>query len=375
MVCLSSVFWHKSCPLFRKWLLLNEGDKQPIRFFWMNFRRFLLAITLIVALPMPALFAAAEGTAPSSANHKSNDHGGKHKHSGLTQDAVPLFFKYTVETDVFDKNGDPVIDKDGKPEKKEKLIFAITNSMVVTWIVALGLILVAQIATKKPKLVPSGLQNFVEWIVESLVEFFESILGAKLARETFWFFGTIFIFILFSNWFGLVPGVGTIGWTNEDYGFFHSHHLDAPLFRGVNADLNMTASMALFFFILWIYWSLKAIGPGGFFFHIFNVKGHGFTVMGIFLLLIYIFVGLVEIVSISVRPVALMFRLYGNVFAGENILETVMALGGPYFGWLLVLPFYFLELLVGLVQALVFALLTAVFTSLMCSHHDDEHAH
>ena len=76
------------------------------------------------------------------------------------------------------------------------------------------LILVAQIATKKPKLVPSGLQNFVEWIVESLIGFFEGILGAKLARETFWFFGTIFIFILFSNWFGLIPGVGTVGWTN-----------------------------------------------------------------------------------------------------------------------------------------------------------------
>ena len=84
--------------------------------------------------------------------------------------------------------------------------------MVVTWIVALGLILVAQIATKKPKLVPSGLQNLVEWIVETLVNFFGGILGDKLAKQTFWFFGTAFIFILFSNWFGLVPGVGTVGW-------------------------------------------------------------------------------------------------------------------------------------------------------------------
>jgi F-type H+-transporting ATPase subunit a len=97
--------------------------------------------------------------------------------------------------------------------------------------------------------------------------------------------------------------------------------------------------------------------------------------MGVFIFFIYIFVGVVEVVSISVRPIALMFRLYGNIFAGENILETVMALGGPYFGWLAVLPFYFLELLVGFVQALVFALLTAVFTSLMCSHHDEEHEH
>ena len=379
MGCVSPVFWHKSRPLFRKWLLFYEGSKQPIRYFWMNFRRFLLAITLIVALPMPALFAAADGNAASSnetaANHGDDAHGHEEGHHSLPKNAVPLFFEYKVDVQVVDETGEPVMRKDGKPETKEKLVFAITNSMVVTWIVALGLILVAQIATKKPKLVPSGLQNFVEWIVESLIGFFEGILGAKLARETFWFFGTIFIFILFSNWFGLIPGVGTVGWAHGDPGFFHSEHLSAPLFRGVNADLNMTAAMALFFFALWIFWSLKAIGPGGFFLHIFNVKGHGFTVMGIFLLLIYIFVGVVEVVSISVRPVALMFRLYGNVFAGENILETVMALGGPYFGWLAVLPFYFLELLVGFVQALVFALLTAVFTSLMCSHHDEDHAH
>ncbi len=378
MGCVSPIFWHKSPPLFSKWLLFHEGSKQPIRFFWMNFRRFLLAITLIVALPMPALFAAADGNAASStetaANHGDDAHGHEGGHHGLPKNAVPLFFEYKVDVQVFDDAGEPVM-KDGKPETKEKLVFAITNSMVVTWIVALGLILVAQIATKKPKLVPSGLQNFVEWIVESLIGFFEGILGAKLARETFWFFGTIFIFILFSNWFGLIPGVGTVGWAHGNPGFFHSEHLSAPLFRGVNADLNMTAAMALFFFALWIFWSLKAIGPGGFFLHIFNVKGHGFTVMGIFLLLIYIFVGVVEVVSISVRPVALMFRLYGNVFAGENILETVMALGGPYFGWLAVLPFYFLELLVGFVQALVFALLPAVFTSLMCSHHDEDHAH
>jgi len=90
--------------------------------------------------------------------------------------------------------------------------------------------------------------------------------------------------------------------------------------------------------------------------------------------LVFIFVGLIEVVSIGVRPVALTFRLYGNVFAGENILETVLA-SSKYFGWLAVLPFYLLELLVGLVQALVFALLTSVFTALMCEHHDKDHAH
>jgi len=248
----------------------------------------------------------------------------------------------------------------------------ITNSMVVTIVVALLIILVAQAATSNVQLIPSGLQNFVELLVESLYGFFESILGPDMVKQTFWFFGTIFIFILFSNWFGLIPGLGTIGWAEPGQ---HSEHITEPLLRGVNADLNMTLGMAALFMVLWLYWSIKAIGVGGFLGHIFNVKGHGAGFFGIFLVVVFIFVGLIEVVSIGVRPVALTFRLYGNIFAGENILETVMALGGPYFGWLAVLPFYVLEILVGLVQALVFALLTSVFTALMCEHHGEEHAH
>jgi len=208
-------------------------------------------------------------------------------------------------------------------------------------------------------------------LVESLYGFFESILGPDMVKQTFWFFGTIFIFILFSNWFGLIPGLGTIGWAEPGQ---HSEHITEPLLRGVNADLNMTLGMAALFMVLWLYWSIKAIGVGGFLGHIFNVKGHGSGFFGIFLVIVFIFVGVIEVVSIGVRPMALTFRLYGNVFAGENILETVMKLGGPYFGWLAVLPFYLLEILVGLVQALVFALLTSVFTALMCEHHGDDHS-
>jgi F-type H+-transporting ATPase subunit a len=246
---------------------------------------------------------------------------------------------------------------------------AVTNSIFVAILVALLIILVAQLATRKVQLIPSGLQNFVEYLVEGLYGFFESIVGPQMVKQTFWFFGTIFIFILFSNWFGLLPGMGTMGWGMDSHG-----HFAQPLLRGVNADLNMTLSMASLFMVLWLYWSLKALGPGGFAGHIFNVKGHGTGIFGLFLVAVFIFVGLIEIVSIGVRPVALTFRLYGNIFAGENILETVMKLGGPYFGWLAVLPFYLLEILVGLVQALVFALLTSVFTALMCGHHDDDHS-
>src|SRR5215472_10646788 len=98
--------------------------------------------------------------------------------------------------------------------------FPITNSMIVTWIAAVGLIVFAQLATRKMKQVPDGAQNLLEWLVESLYAFLEGLLGPHLVKRTFWFFATIFIFILAANWFGLIPGVGTIGWGHQtDHGF------------------------------------------------------------------------------------------------------------------------------------------------------------
>jgi F-type H+-transporting ATPase subunit a len=249
--------------------------------------------------------------------------------------------------------------------------FKINNSMVVTWVVALLLILLAQAATSNIKRVPSGLQNFWEWMVESLFGFLEGIIGHELAKKTFWFFATIFIFILFTNWFGLIPGVGTIGWGEAD-AEGHLHHIARPILRGGNADLNMTFAMASIFFVLWLYWSIKANGAGGFLKHIFGYSGDATGGMRAFLILVFLAVGVLEVISIAFRPVSLSFRLYGNIFAGENLLEAMAMMGGKYFGWLVPLPFYFMELIVGLVQALVFMLLTAIFTGLMCQHGDHE---
>src|SRR5215813_1449036 len=94
--------------------------------------------------------------------------------------------------------------------------FPITNSMVVSWIVAVGLIVFAQVATRRMKPVPDGIQNFWEWLVEGLYGFLEGIIGSHLVKRTFWFFATIFIFILSANWMGLIPGVGTIGWGHHN---------------------------------------------------------------------------------------------------------------------------------------------------------------
>src|SRR5438128_11092370 len=252
--------------------------------------------------------------------------------------------------------------------------FAITNSMLVTWIVAAGIIVFAQIATQNIKPIPSGIQNFWEWLVGGLYNFLEGIIGRELVKKTFWFFATIFIFILFVNWFGLIPGVGTIGWGHHDpaTGVFH---VDRPLLRGGNADLNMTTAMAATFFLLWIVWAIQANGVGGFLLHIFGPKGETSGFLKIIMIFVFFMCGWSEVVSILFRPVSLSFRLFGNIYAGESIMEAMSTMV-PYLSWLLPIPFYFMELLVGVVQALVFMLVTAVFTLLIAQHGPEQgHAH
>lgn len=244
--------------------------------------------------------------------------------------------------------------------------FPITNSMLVSWIAALFLIVFAQLATRKMQQIPTGAQNFLEWLIESLYNFLEGLLGKHLVQRTFWFFATVFIFILFSNWIGLIPGVGTIGWGHQTA---HGFVIDQPLLRGANADVNLTLAMALVFFACWFIWAIQEVGPMGFLKELFAPKGESAGALRIVLAIVFFVVGCLEIISILFRPVSLSFRLYGNIFAGENMLETMSRLV-PGLGWLLPVPFYFLELLVGLVQALVFMLLTAVFTLLICQHEE-----
>ncbi len=248
--------------------------------------------------------------------------------------------------------------------------FPITNSMLVTWLVALGLIVFAQLATRNMQMIPEGMQNFWEWLVESLYSFLEGIIGHQLVRKTFWFFASIFIFILFSNWLGLIPGVGTIGWGVKTAEGFH---VSQPWLRGANADLNMTFAMSIVFFGCWLVWALQTNGPIGFLLHLFAPKGETTGLLKLLMVIVFLAVGFLEIVSILFRPVSLSFRLYGNIFAGENILESMSRLV-PHLGWLIPIPFYFMELLVGIVQALVFMLLTAVFTMLICDHEEGHEA-
>jgi F-type H+-transporting ATPase subunit a len=296
-------------------------------------------LLLLAGSLLPGLGAQPMGTQPA-AEATAQTEGAKPEEHGLPPKALPI----------------------GKSESS-----LITSSMVVTWIVAVGLIVLTRIATRKMQAVPTGAQNFWEWLVESLYEFLEGIIGSGLVKKTFWFFGTVFIFILFTNWFGLLPGVGSIGWGVETP---HEFHITNPLLRGGNADLNMTLAMAMIFFACWIVWAVQAVGVKGVFLDLFGPKGDTAGAMKYLMIVVFFLVGFLEVLSILFRPISLSFRLYGNIFAGENMLESMAKLV-PGFGWLLPVPFYFMELLVGVVQALVFMLLTAVFTMLICMHEQE----
>ena len=314
-------------------------------------KAFLTWLWLVMALATGSAPAAAAPAAPApQANEAVAEHGAAGKHEGLPAAAVDLVRIGPL---------------------------TITNSMVVSWFVAVALIVFAQIAMRDIREIPSGAQSFWEWMVESLHEFLDGIIGHELVHKTFWFFATVFIFILFSNWFGLIPGVGTIGWGEKSTrGVLSLQHVTEPWLRGVNADLNMTLGMALVFFVCWTVWAVQANGPGGFILHLFGPKGETTGLLKVLMILVFMVVGLLEVVSILFRPVSLSFRLYGNIFAGENMLEAMANLIQEP-AWLkavgsvvIPIPFYFLEVLVGLVQALVFMLLTAVFTLLICTHEE-----
>jgi F-type H+-transporting ATPase subunit a len=255
----------------------------------------------------------------------------------------------------------------------------LSNSIFVSAIVSLLIIWFARKATRQMSVVPGPAQNFFEAVVQSLYETIEGIVGHHMVARVFSLLATLFIFIIVANWFALLPGVGSIGWGHEST---HGFEVTAPLLRPTTADLNMTLAMATVFMVFWLYWSLSEVGVKNFLNHIFGVKGGLTGAMALVLIPVFLFVGVIEVVSIAFRPVSLSLRLFGNVFAGENLLTTMITLG-KNLGlpeWLaypmsivIPVPFYFLELLVGLLQAAVFMLLCAVYIQLSTSHDEEEH--
>jgi F-type H+-transporting ATPase subunit a len=263
--------------------------------------------------------------------------------------------------------------------KEETALAFITNSVLVGLLV-LGIVLwFSKKATKNMTLVPHKAQNFMELVVEFLYNRVVGIVGEKQAKLAFPLLGTLFIYILVSNWFGLIPGVGTIGF-GESTGPLTVHEVHDPLLRPPTADLNATLALSVSAFLVWFYLTIKELGFWGFIMHTFGPKGGLKGIMGFVVGLVFLFVGVIEIVSIILRPMTLSVRLYGNIFAGESVLHTLGGLldkmGAPWDfigGVLFPFPFYFMELLVGLLQAIVFTLLCSVYIQLSTTH--DDHGH
>lgn len=243
---------------------------------------------------------------------------------------------------------------------------SLTNAILTTWVISIILIVVVRWAVGKPSLIPNKGQAVVENIIEGLSNLLKPIVGERAFPRTFPLLIALFIYILIHNWSGLIPGVGV-------FGFYDDHGKLDYWMRPANSDLNSTLGMALVAMLAWLFISLKIAGPKFFIWELFGNKADKKeTPKPIYLLLmpIFLLVGVIEMVSIAFRPISLSFRLYGNVFGGENLLTNMTGIA-PY---LVPIPFYLYEVLVGVVQALIFTLLVAIYIGLM-TNHDPEHAH
>jgi F-type H+-transporting ATPase subunit a len=235
----------------------------------------------------------------------------------------------------------------------------ITNSLLTGWISLIILVVFFGTATRAMKLVPTGAQNLAETIIGGLLDLGENIAGKAKAREFFPLFATIFLFVLVNNWLEVLPG-----FTNATI-FVRQGADKVALFRSPSADLNFTLALALTAIVMVQFWSIRHTGWGGWAGKFINLRGGG----------IGLFVGFLELISEFARIISFSFRLFGNLFAGEVLLSVIPSL----LPWVVVVPFLGLELFVGVIQALIFSLLTLAFIVMATiSHGGDqgqEHAH
>lgn len=234
--------------------------------------------------------------------------------------------------------------------------FPVTNSYLTSWISIIILTALFWAGTRSMKLVPSGIQNIAEMIISALLGLSESVAGKEKGREFFALFATIFLYVVTNNWLELLPGfTNNTVWVNMG-------HEEVPLFRSPSADLNFTIALAVCAMFMVQYWSVKHTGWGGWAGKFINFKAGpiGFAV------------GLLELISEFSRIISFSFRLFGNLFAGEVLISVIPSL----MPLVIVLPFLALEVFVGVVQALIFSLLTLAFIVMATiSHGEGEHAH
>ena len=243
--------------------------------------------------------------------------------------------------------------------------FAITNTLLSAWVASIAIILFFVLGARRKAMVPGRFQGLVESIFEGVLNFASSVLGPEMARKTFPIIATIFFFVLFNAWIALflVPLYQAVGF---GYGGLWDFELKTHLIRPAGTDVNMPLALALISFVFVEYWGIRTLGLGYFgkFFAFKNLlRGRPSG-------LIDAFVGILELISELVRIVSFTFRLFGNMTAGE-ILVVMITFLVPFVANVFV---FGLELLVGLIQAVIFAGLTLVFLSLAV-HHEEHGEH
>lgn len=256
--------------------------------------------------------------------------------------------------DVIDKIKNKIIMASFAPEPIIHLgNISIPNTFLATLLVDAIIVSLVLTISKKIKLIPNMLQNIVESIFETFYTLTESI-AANRASKIFPYFMTFFLFILVANWSSLIPGFGTIGFFET-----HGHERELiPILRGATSDLNVTLALALISAFATHMLSIKTIGVKEYLGRYFSFNP------------INLFIGVLEIISEITKIISLSFRLFGNIFAGEVVLLTTSTI----FAFLFPVPFLLLEVIVGLVQALVFGMLTMTFMAVLTTPHHQEAA-
>ena len=229
--------------------------------------------------------------------------------------------------------------------------FPVTNTLLMGWITVLVLGALAYLSYRKMSIIPGALQNLFEIVVDKLIDAMSGVFDTRVKAEKYFpIVATIFLFVLVSNWLGILPGIGSIGLIEKIDG----HEKFIPFFRSTASDLNFTLALAIISVVSANVFGIAALGVWKHASKFFNFKGP-----------IDFFVGILELVSEIAKMISFSFRLFGNVFAGEVLLVII----GFLVPFIIPMPFLVLELFVGFIQALVFAMLTMVFISMAVSHH------
>jgi F-type H+-transporting ATPase subunit a len=282
-------------------------------------------------------------------------------------------------------SGDPHVEVAAEPLFYITPTFPFTNSLLAMFIVDAILIIVAIAATRNLQMVPRGLQNVMEMVIEALYNLFRSFSPEYIGRA-FPLVASIFFFVLISNWSGLIPGTSSIGVCHADaeasarlavvqegsdagairfgapaaagnpYTTCAENETLIPWYRPPSTDLNFTLMLGLLSFVFFEFWAFRTLGLG-YLKKFFNLNG------------VNSFVGIIEFISEILKPLALALRLFGNIFAGE-VLIAVLTFLVPL---ALPMPIYGFEIFVGFIQALIFALLTMAFLKVATTSHEAEH--